>query len=239
MSKPLRVLIVEDSEEDTELLIYQLERSGYQPTGLRVDTPAAMTAALAQQWDVVIADYTMPHFSATAALTLLQEQQLDLPFIIVSGSIGDGVAVAAMKAGAHDYLLKGNLARLVPAIERSLQEAANRQSRRRAEQALKQSEERWHLALRGNNDGLWDWNIKTSEVFYSVRWKEMLGYEEHELANRYEEWRSRVHPDELGWVLQAIQDHFAKKPVLQHRASHSLQGRHLQVDSFPRSGTLG
>jgi len=116
-----------------------------------------------------------------------------------------------MKAGAHDYVMKGNLSRLVPAIERELQEAANRRSRQQIELALRESEDRWQLALRGNNDGIWDWNINTSEVFFSARWKEMLGYEEREIANHFDEWSKRVHPDDLGWVTQAIQDHFAKK----------------------------
>ncbi len=83
--------------------------------------------------------------------------------------------------------------------------------RKRVEEALKASEERWQLALRGNNDGIWDWNIKTNEAFFSTRWKEMLGYEDHEIANHLDEWTKRVHPDDLGWVTQVIQDHFAKK----------------------------
>lgn len=211
MSKPLRVLIVEDSEDDAELLLNELERSGYNPTYQRVDTADDMTTALEkEQWDIVLADYCLPRFSATAALTLLQKK-LDLPFIIVSANINDEIAVAAMKAGAHDYVMKGNLSRLVPAIERELQEAANRRSRQQIELALRESEDRWQLALRGNNDGIWDWNINTSEVFFSARWKEMLGYEEREIANHFDEWSKRVHPDDLGWVTQAIQDHFAKK----------------------------
>lgn len=92
--------------------------------------------------------------------------------------------------------------------------------RKRAEEALKESEERWQLALRGNNDGIWDWNVKTNEVFFSARWKEMLGYEEHEIANHLDEWAKRVHPDDLDWVVQVIQDHFAKKTpfyISEHR----------------------
>lgn len=212
MSKPLRVLIVEDSEDDTELLVNQLERSGYNPTYQRVYSPDAMTTALEQQqWDIVLADYSLPRFSATAALALLQEKGLDLPFIIVSGSIGDGIAVAAMKAGADDYVMKANLARLVPAIERELQEAANRRERQRVQSELKESEDRWQLALRGTNDGIWDWNLKNNTVFFSTRWKEMLGYADDEIANHFDEWSKRVHPEDLGWVTEAIQDHFAGK----------------------------
>ncbi|WP_019500027.1 PAS domain-containing protein [Pseudanabaena sp. PCC 6802] len=83
--------------------------------------------------------------------------------------------------------------------------------RKQIEESLRESDERWHLALRGNNDGIWDWNVKTNEVFFSERWKEMLGYEDCEIANHLDEWAKRVHPDDLGWVMQAVQDHFAKK----------------------------
>ncbi|BAY38660.1 two-component sensor histidine kinase [Nostoc sp. NIES-2111] len=86
--------------------------------------------------------------------------------------------------------------------------------------ALRESEERWQLALNGNNDGIWDWNVKTNEVFFSGRWKQMLGYEDHEIINHFDEWSKRVHPDDIDWVMQAIQDHFAKKTpyyVTEHR----------------------
>jgi DNA-binding response OmpR family regulator/anti-sigma regulatory factor (Ser/Thr protein kinase) len=138
MSIPLRVLIVEDSEDDAALLLRELRRGGYNPTFARVDTPTAMSAALAQQaWDIVIADYAMPHFNAPAALTLVQESGLDLPFIVVSGAIGDATAVAAMQAGAQDYIMKDNLARLNPAIERELREATERRERKWAEEEIR------------------------------------------------------------------------------------------------------
>lgn len=137
MNLPLRVLIVEDESDDAELVVIELESGGYDPKYKRVDTPAAMNAALDEEpWDIIICDHSMPHFSAPAALTLLKEKGLDLPFIIVSGSIGEEIAVAAMKAGACDYVLKNNLARLVPAVERELREAWVRIERRRAEETL-------------------------------------------------------------------------------------------------------
>jgi len=148
MSRPLRVLIVEDSEDDTQLLLHELRRGGYDPMHERVDSAAAMEQALAgQQWDMVIADYGIPNFNSMAALALLKERGLDLPFIIVSGAITEETAVATMKAGAHDYLLKGNLKRLIPAIERELREAKSRRERRRAEEALRESEKRLQAIL--------------------------------------------------------------------------------------------
>jgi diguanylate cyclase (GGDEF)-like protein len=143
MSKLLRVLIVEDSEDDAELLALELERSGYQIIHQRVDTKADMKTALntTQPWDIVLADYSMPQFSAIAALNMLKKLELDLPFIIISGKIGEDTAVAAMKAGAHDYLVKGKLARLIPAVERELREAVLRQEYREAQKRLR------HLAF--------------------------------------------------------------------------------------------
>lgn len=144
MSRPIRVLIVEDSEDDATLLVRELRRGGFEPEFMRLDTPEAMTAALAdQKWDLVISDYTMPHFSGVAALDLLKASDIDIPFIIVSGSIGEDVAVAAMKAGAHDYLMKGNVQRLVPSIERELREAEVRYQRNQAEMKVRQNGERF------------------------------------------------------------------------------------------------
>ena len=139
MATPLRVLIIEDSEDDTRRLVRELERDGYESTFKRVDTAEAMAAALDEQaWDLVIADYSMPSFSSPAALKLLKEKELDLPFIIVSGTIGEDRAVEAMKAGAHDFILKSNLKRLLPAIQRELREASGRRARLRAEARLNQ-----------------------------------------------------------------------------------------------------
>src|SRR5215210_3443655 len=136
MDAPLRVLLVEDSEDDTLLLVRSLRRGGYDPIWERVDTAAAMEAALdGRGWDLVISDHGMPAFDSSAALALLRRKGfVDLPFIIVSGQIGEDAAVAAMRAGAHDYLMKDNLARLNSAIERELREADVRRERRRAEE---------------------------------------------------------------------------------------------------------
>jgi PAS domain S-box-containing protein len=136
-ASPLRLLLVEDSDYDARLLIHELRQGGYDPAYVRVDAPEAMAGALEQQdWDLVIADYVMPRFSGLYALKLVQERGLDLPFIIVSGKIGEDVAVEAMKAGAHDYLLKDNLTRLNLAVERELREAAVRREHRLAEAEL-------------------------------------------------------------------------------------------------------
>ena len=137
MGTPLRALIAEDSENDTLLLVRELTRAGYDLSYERVQSPGAMREALNHKtWDVVIGDYSMPQFSGTAALLLLRERDPDIPFIFVSGTIGEDVAVEAMRAGAQDYLNKSNLRRLVPAIERELREVENRRERRRANAEL-------------------------------------------------------------------------------------------------------
>ena len=137
MRVPLRVLIAEDSEDDARLLLRELERAGFDAASERVDSRAAMQAALDRQtWDLVIGDYSMPEFSGPAALALLRAHDPDTPFIFVSGSMGEDVAVEAMKAGAQDFITKGNLRRLIPAIERELRDAEVRRERRRGQTAL-------------------------------------------------------------------------------------------------------
>jgi diguanylate cyclase len=137
MSAPLRALIVEDSEDDALLLIRELEKGGYEVTYERVETQTAMSAALdLHSWGIIFADYTMPEFSGTEALRVVQDKGLDVPFIFVSGTMGEDVAVSAMKTGAHDYIMKSNLKRLIPAVQRELREAKIRQDHRRAEETI-------------------------------------------------------------------------------------------------------
>lgn len=134
MTQVLRVLLIEDSPDDAALLLRELQRGTYQITHDRVDTADALNVALDRQpWDLVLADYSMPQFDGMAALRLVRGKGLDLPFIFVSGTIGEDTAVEAMKAGANDYVMKGNLKRLLPAVERELREAASRRARRLAD----------------------------------------------------------------------------------------------------------
>lgn len=146
MKTPLRALVVEDSEFDAQIIISFLRKGGYDVTFQRVENAEAMRASLQSgEWQLILADYNLPAFNAPAALQVLQESGRDLPFIIVSGGIGEDIAVACMKAGAHDYLMKGNLHRLAPAVERELREAANRASQREAKKAMAESELRYRL----------------------------------------------------------------------------------------------
>ncbi|HXE98248.1 MAG TPA: response regulator, partial [Dongiaceae bacterium] len=134
---PLRLLLIEDSEDDAMLLELELRKGGFDTDFTRVETPQELESALeAKTWDAVIADYTLPAFTGLDALRILQARGLDLPFILVSGVIGEEKAVEAMKAGAHDYIMKGNYSRLAPALERELLDAEVRRERRQALEEL-------------------------------------------------------------------------------------------------------
>ena len=137
----LRVLVVEDSSDDAELLVRTLTSGGYEVKHERVQTAAALRDALTRgTWDLVVSDYSMPSFTGLEALAIVQSFEHELPFVIVSGTMGEDAAVAALKAGAHDYLVKGRLARLVPAIERELRDAIARRERVQLEEQLRQAQ---------------------------------------------------------------------------------------------------
>jgi diguanylate cyclase (GGDEF)-like protein len=151
MDQPLRLLLVEDSENDALLVVRELSKNGFTLEHVRVDTQAGLRSALDEgEWDIVITDHNMPGFNSDETLAIVRERELDLPIIIVSGSIGEDIAVAAMKGGAHDYIMKGNLARLAPAIQRELRDAKTRQAHRQARQTIEHMA--FHDALTGLNN---------------------------------------------------------------------------------------
>ena len=162
MDIPLRLLIIEDSERDVALEVRALEAAGYRVTYEVADNAAEMKAALIKQvFDIVISDHSLPQFDAPGALAVLKQSGLDIPFIIVSGAISEETAVALMKAGAHDYVMKDKLSRLVPAIQRELRDAESRRERNRAEEKLRESEERFRRI-----------SSIISDIAYSCRTKE-------------------------------------------------------------------
>jgi len=140
MATPLRALVVEDSENDCMLLLSILRRGGYAVEHKRVDTAASLKSTLDDPWDIIISDFSMPGFRGTDALAIVRERGLDIPFIFLSGTIGEDMAVSAMKAGAQDYVIKGNVARLLPAIERELRESGTRREKKQVEHRLRQLE---------------------------------------------------------------------------------------------------
>ncbi|MGC1106628.1 MAG: response regulator [Candidatus Acidiferrales bacterium] len=140
MGTPLKLLLIEDSEADAEMLVRAIRKGGYEINYKRVDTGEALQASLLESWDLVISDHSMPGFSGAAALKMVREKQADVPFVFVSGTIGEDAAVDAMRVGAQDYIMKGNLTRLVPAIERELREAKHRAEHRQTELRVHQLE---------------------------------------------------------------------------------------------------
>jgi two-component system cell cycle sensor histidine kinase/response regulator CckA len=155
MTSALKILVVEDSEHDAELLLHAIVRAGYKPTARRLDNAKELEQAISQDcWDLIISDYVLPQFSGIEALKMVQKKGLDIPFIIVSGKIGEETAIEALKAGAHDYLLKDRLTRLGPAIERELREAAARKQRRQADLALRESEERYRRLVESSPEAM-------------------------------------------------------------------------------------
>ena len=212
MSKPLRVLLIEDSKQDATLILRELKQQGLAPSHERVDTAEGLKDALdRQEWDVVLCDHAMPRFDSLTALNIITEHGLDLPFIVVSGSIGETVVAEAMRSGAYDYVLKNHLKRLVPAIEQSLRNAEERKARRRAEAALRVSEERVALAMQGARDGLWDWNLAAGGAYYSDRFKDILGCDDRALGVSVESFLSLIHEEDRDRVASALQSHLSRR----------------------------
>ena len=181
MTKPLRVLLVEDSEDDAMLTLRELKKGGYDTISLRVDTPADMRAALeARDWDVILCDYHMPEFSGPAALALLHATELDIPFIVISGAIGEETAVEMMRAGAHDYIMKDSLARLVAAIERELREVEVRRARRRAEMDLRLAARVFESSV----EGVMITDARSRILRVNQAFEDITGYSEAEVIGR-------------------------------------------------------
>jgi PAS domain S-box-containing protein len=184
MGTPLRVLIIEDSEDDTLLIMHELKRGGYDPKYERVETSEAMNAALdCQVWDIVISDHSMPHFNSFNALDVLKKRGLDLPFFLVSGSIDEEMAVSGMKAGVHDYIMKGNLKRLIPAIARELRDAVVRRERKKAEEALRESEKKYRTLVTQSPDGIFIVDLQGTFLAVNKAMCESLKYSEEEFLS--------------------------------------------------------
>jgi len=208
----LRVLLVEDSENDAMLLLRELRRGGYKPLSQRVYTPEDMAEALSaadagdEPFQVVISDYYMPRFSAPDALGLLRELGYDVPFIVVSGKIGEDAAVEIMKAGANDYLTKENMSRLCPAIGRELREAEVRRERERAEKALGRSEDRFRRLVEQIPAVTYvqepiDSDTPKAITYMSPQYEAMLGYPAETEILDEEHWLRVLHPDDRERVL--------------------------------------
>ncbi len=206
---PIRIINVEDNEDDSELVRAHLQLRDFDVTFLRVETGPELSSALCDShWDIVLADYSLPKFDAGRALEVIKTSGIDLPLIVVSGTIGEARAIEMMRAGANDFVLKGDFARLLPAVKRELKEAANRKARKVAEVALHQSEENFrqladsmtHLAWIARPDGHIFW--------YNKRWYEYTGTALPEMQGWG--WQKVHHPEHANRVLEFVKDAWLK-----------------------------
>ncbi len=220
ISKPesLRVLIVEDSEDDVLLIIRELKKGGYHPVYERVETAAAMKKALKEkQWDIILCDYKLPKFNVPSAIALLKETDIDIPVIVVSGSIGEETAVECMRSGAKDYMMKLNLSRLCPAIARELEETDVRNKQKQAEsqretaiETLKESEEKYRNLVERASDGIGI--AQEGTIHYAnTRLAQIGGYTVHEIIGK--PFTDFFTPEEVPKVLDRYKRRMAGKKV--------------------------
>jgi two-component system sensor histidine kinase UhpB len=163
----LRVLILEDTPDDAELVLRALRRGGFAPVWERVETPEDFSAALQREWDIILSDFKMPRFNAYGALEILGARREFLPVIVVSGTIGEEAAVGLLKSGASDFIVKDQLARLVPAVRREIEEVTSRRIRHEAERTAHENQERYRILFDASPLPMWVYDPKTLE-FLSV-----------------------------------------------------------------------
>jgi two-component system cell cycle sensor histidine kinase/response regulator CckA len=213
MSRPLRALIVEDSENDAQLIVHALKAGGFDVASQRVDTSDSMVTALSEgKWDIILSDQAMPHFSAPEALVLLREGGFTTPFIIISGVISAELAVSLMRSGAHDWVSKNDLSRLVPAVERELQEAEMRHKQIDTDEALRRSDEKFRTIVETTDELIWIVDSFGSLVYINPAVKDILGYAPEEFQGKEgSELMRLLHEDDLANMQKTLSDMFKSK----------------------------
>jgi two-component system sensor histidine kinase UhpB len=210
MSRPLRLLLIEDDEADATLLIWDLRQGGFEPTWQRVETIEALRRALsAQPWDLIVGDYHLPTCTGLDALAAVRESGLDIPFLLISGTIGEEAAVAAMKAGAADYLLKHDLARLVPVIDRELREAALRCRARQVDREREDSDQRLRLAVDVAQLGTFAWDMVADRMHFDQRVLAIFGLPPEAELHNFADAFVLVHPLDREVVQQSLAESIA------------------------------
>jgi PAS domain S-box-containing protein len=219
----LRVLLVEDTPDDAELLLRELSVQGYEATAKRVDSEDDLRTTLrAERWDIMICDWMMPQISARRAIEVAHEEDFDGPIIIASGTMGEEHVVEALHAGAQEYIVKDNLRRLVPAIRRELQEAEVRRAARRAEESLAESEARYRTLVQTIPAAMYidaeaeDAAAGYKTIFISPQITNMIGHTPEELTADPDLWASLIHPDDRKRTLADDTRHFETGGLLNH-----------------------
>src|SRR5579863_7581530 len=205
MKALLNIVHLEDNLEDASLIEAYLETAGIPCQISRVSDRNNFRSALsAEKIDVILSDFTMPRFDGLYALGIAREQRPDVPFIFLSGTIGEELAVDALREGATDYVLKDRLARLPSAIERAVQDAREKVKRREMEQELRRSEERFQLAARATQDVVWDWDLATNQGWRNEQFQTLFGYGHGEVLPGTSAWRSCLHPEDRERVVAGM-----------------------------------
>src|SRR5215475_3454794 len=204
----MRILHLEDDSKDAELIQSTLEAEGFSCDVTRIDTEAGFRGLLERgSFDLVLADYTLPGFDGISALKAAKDISPDVPFIFVSGTLGEEVGVEALKLGATDFVAKTRLSRMAPSIRRALREAEDHLGRLRAERTLRESEAYLSEAQRVSQTGSWAWNPATGDIRY---WSEecfrLLGFDSRGPLPRFEEFLPRVHPEDQAFVRERFEE---------------------------------
>ncbi|HJQ63148.1 MAG TPA: response regulator, partial [Burkholderiales bacterium] len=193
MPEPLKILLVEDVATDAELALRELQRGGIACMTRRVQTEDAFVHMLDEfRPDVILSDFTLPAFDGLTALDIARQKRPDIPFIFVSGTIGEERAIESLRRGAVDYVLKSNLRRLAPAVQRALQDVVERNERRRAEEQLRDSEARFQIVARATNDAIWDWDLVSGKVWWNESTRTLFGYSPEEIGSDASWWIERI-----------------------------------------------
>ena len=205
MNTRLRVLHLEDSRRDAELIQSMLEEEGLSCEVVHAKNQDEFEAAMtSKSFDVILSDFALPHYNGLSALDFARSKSSTVPFILVSGTVGEELAVQSLRTGATDYILKQKPARLAEAIRRALEEAEERVKRQQAEEALRKSEERFQFAARATNDVIWDWDLQTNNFWRNESFNKVFGYRAEEIEPGVESWISRLHPEDKDRVLSSL-----------------------------------
>jgi diguanylate cyclase (GGDEF)-like protein/PAS domain S-box-containing protein len=222
---PFRVLLLEDDQVDEEMIALELGRNA---PGLQMSCVGSeaefLQAVQSPAYDVILSDFQLNGFDALSALKVAQAFVPHVPFVVVTGTLDEETAAECIKAGAADYVLKDRLQRLWPAVQRALEKQRAVDERERAVLALRQSEQRYALAVQGANDGIWDWDLETRHIYLSARWREIVGLTEDEGSDLPDCWLGRIHPDDRAGFDAALQRHLLGELAhfaCEHRVRHS------------------
>lgn len=206
MTQALDVLLIEDQANDADLVVRTLRCAAFDCAHRRVETEADFRRQIADRLpQVILSDFSAPRFGGMRALAVARDVCPDVPFVFVSGSVGEENAIKALKSGAADYILKHDLGRLAPAVERALNDARALDEQRRMQAAVLHSEVRFRLAASAGD--VWDWTVATGAAVISSQWKQRLGYADHEIENTAQAWLALLEPDDRQMVLGAFSAH--------------------------------